>query len=57
MMEGAHFLAFLNSYLTFFAPTPTYIYLNSAALQEKNGTPAYPEQALAKDVLPVPDGP
>jgi len=36
---------------------PTYISRNSAALQEKKGTLAYPAHAFASEVLPVPDGP
>lgn len=56
-MEGAFYRAFLNNYRTFFAPIPTYISRNSAALQEKKGTFAYPAQAFAREVLPVPEGP
>jgi hypothetical protein len=57
IIDGDCFLAYLNNYLIFLAPIPTYIYLNYAALVEKNGTLAYPAHALANDVLPVPDGP
>ena len=57
IIEGAFSLASLNRLLTRSAPTPTYIYMNSLPLIEKKGTPAYPAQALAIKVLPVPGGP
>src|SRR5262249_4436971 len=39
------------------APTPTIISTNSAALIEKNGTPASPAIAFANRVFPVPGAP
>lgn len=56
-MAGVCFLAFLNKSLTLVAPIPAYNYTNSLPLTEKNGTQAYPAQALANIVLPVPGGP
>lgn len=57
MMDGACSRACLNRSRTRAAPTPTIISTNSAALIEKNGTPASPATALASSVLPVPGAP
>jgi hypothetical protein len=57
MMAGAFSRACLNRSRTRAAPTPTIISTNSAALIEKNGTPASPATALASSVLPVPGAP
>ena len=57
MMAGALSRACLNRSRTRAAPTPTIISTNSAALMEKNGTPASPATALASRVLPVPGEP
>lgn len=56
-MLGDKAFAYLNSYLTRAAPTPTYISTKSDPEAKKNGTPASPAHALAKSVLPVPGGP
>lgn len=42
---------------TLVAPIPAYSYTNSLPLTEKKGTFAYPAQALANMVFPVPGGP
>ena len=52
MIAGAFSRACLNRSRTRAAPTPTIISTNSAALIEKNGTPASPATALASSVLP-----
>jgi hypothetical protein len=57
MIDGVFALAALNSYRTREAPTPANTSTNSLPLAEKNGTPAYPEQAFASMVFPVPGGP
>jgi hypothetical protein len=57
IMEGVLARAALKMSRTLAAPTPTNIYTNSLPLAEKKGTPAYPEQALASIVFPVPGGP
>ena len=43
--------------LTLDAPTPTKTYTKSDPETVKKGTPAYPAQALANKVFPVPGGP
>ena len=57
MIQGEFFLAVWNKSLTLEAPTPTNISTKSEPEIEKNGTPASPETALARRVLPVPGGP
>ena len=57
MIAGACSRACLNRSRTRAAPTPTIISTNSAALIEKNGTPASPATAFASSVLPVPGAP
>ena len=57
MMQGACFLPCSNRSRTREAPTPTNISTKSEPLMLKNGTPASPEIALARSVLPVPGGP
>ena len=57
MIAGACSRACLNRSRTRAAPTPTIISTNSAALIEKNGTPASPATARASSVLPVPGAP
>ena len=52
MIAGACSRACLNRSRTRAAPTPTIISTNSAALIEKNGTPASPATALASSVFP-----
>ena len=56
-MEGASILALANNYLTFEAPSPTNISTNYDPDIQKNVTPAYPAQAFANIVFPVPGGP
>jgi len=56
MIEGAAFFAFIKSSLTFAAPIPTSISINSEPDAEKKGTPASPATALASSVLPAPGG-
>lgn len=50
-------MAVLNNSLTLDAPTPTNISTKSEPEVAINGTLAYPAQALASIVLPVPGGP
>ena len=57
MIAGAFSRACLKRSRTRAAPTPTIISTNSAALIEKNGTPASPATACASSVLPVPGAP
>ena len=57
MIAGACSRACLNRSRTRAAPTPTIISTNSAALIEKNGTPASPATARASSVFPVPGAP
>ena len=57
MIAGAFSRACLKRSRTRAAPTPTIISTNSAALIEKNGTPASPATAFASSVLPVPGAP
>ena len=57
MIAGAFSRACLKRSRTRAAPTPTIISTNSAALIEKNGTPASPATARASSVLPVPGAP
>ena len=57
MIAGAFSRACLKRSRTRAAPTPTIISTNSAALIEKNGTPASPATAFASRVLPVPGAP
>ncbi|PQQ04972.1 uncharacterized protein Pyn_34542 [Prunus yedoensis var. nudiflora] len=56
-MHGAFDLAFSNKSRTLDAPTPQNNSTNSEAAQEKNGTPASPDTARTRRVLPVPGGP
>ena len=56
-IHGAFLFASSNKSLTREAPTPTNISTKSEPEILKNGTPASPETALARRVLPVPGGP
>ena len=57
MMQGAFFLASLNSYLTRRAPTPTNISSKSDPEQNIKLTLDSPAIALAISVLPTPGSP
>lgn len=57
MIEGDFYLAKENKSLTLEAPTPTKISTKSDPEVAMKGTPAYPAQALASIVFPVPGGP
>lgn len=57
IIDGAFFYASSNKLRTLDAPNPENLYTKSLPDTEKNGTPAYPAQALASNVLPVPGGP
>lgn len=57
MMDGDFSFAAANKSLTLEAPTPTKISTKSEPEVGMKGTPAYPAQALANIVLPVPGGP
>lgn len=57
MIDGAAAFAFVKSSLTFAAPIPTSISINSEPLAEKNGTFASPATALARSVFPLPGCP
>lgn len=57
IIEGAFYLAYLNKLRTLWAPTPTYISINSLPLIVKKGTLLSPAHALAIMVFPVPGGP
>ena len=57
MIAGEAALAFAKSSLTFAAPIPTSISMNSDPDAEKNGTFASPATALASNVFPDPGGP
>ena len=57
MIAGDFSLAIANKSLTLEAPTPTNISTKSEPDVGTKGTPAYPAQALANIVFPVPGGP
>ena len=56
-MEGEFYFASLKRFLTLWAPTPTYISMNSLPLMVKKGTLLSPAHAFAIIVFPVPGGP
>src|SRR3989344_2561986 len=57
IIEGALFFAVSKRLRTRAAPIPTSISINSLPAIEKKGTPASPATALARSVLPTPEGP
>ena len=57
IMAGDFYRAIPKRSLTREAPTPTNISTKSEPEVGINGTPAYPAQALASIVFPVPGGP
>ena len=57
MIDGAFYFASENKSRTLEAPTPTKISTKSDPDVAIKGTPAYPAQALASIVFPVPGGP